>query len=63
MSKTITITINTDNAAFQDGLYEYEVHRILTKLARKIAEGCRIDGRIIRDYNGNECGSVVVEDD
>lgn len=59
---TITITIEADNAAFDDS---GEVARILRELAE------RIDGEadrelsnpiFLRDYNGNKVGALRVTD-
>jgi hypothetical protein len=52
---TITIKLNTDNAAFQDGLKEQEVQDILQKW---IDSGW--GPRTLRDSNGNTVGSVTV---
>ncbi len=58
----ITITINTDNAAFERWP-EGEVARILTDYARKLAdhEIC-FDGDTVkmRDINGNTVGAVEI---
>lgn len=61
----ITITINTDNAAFSDenGGREYEVGRILRKLADELHDGiinASIGPRKLRDINGNTVGKVEV---
>ena len=49
----ITIQINTDNAAFEDG---GEVARILSIVAEKIEDGiCQFP---IHDLNGNKVGQV-----
>lgn len=60
----ITITINTDNAAFHgDGLPNTsladEVGRILHDLACKI-ENEGVDEARILDINGNACGKLTV---
>ena len=55
----LTITINTDNDAFQGDAEETEIARIL----RDIADRCRREGvssRKLRDFNGNTCGSLKV---
>lgn len=59
----ITITINTDNAAFvEDG--EQEVARILTELSSDIARGAiDYDGANIRDINGNVVGRISLEEE
>jgi uncharacterized protein (UPF0297 family) len=58
----ITITINTDNSAFEDSR-DSEIARILHELADKI-ESRGINGvNKIRDFNGNQVGSVEVENE
>lgn len=54
---TITIKINTDNAAFEDR--EAEVERIIKDWARQaqFVAGC---SQPLRDYTGNTVGSVTV---
>jgi hypothetical protein len=64
----ITITIRTDNAAFdeENGGVELEVSRILQKLARDLADGIRnasIGPMKLRDVNGNTVGDVRVDDE
>lgn len=56
----ITIKINTDNAAFEDGS---ELSRILHKLADKVdgRDDTTIDGIRILDINGNIVGKVVTD--
>jgi hypothetical protein len=60
----ITITIATDNAAFEDANLEPEVARILKRLANTIAEQGldRADGLVLRDLNGNRVGSLEITD-
>ena len=59
----ITITVNTDNDAFQDGNEEHEVARILRKLAYTFEhEGKEISKWII-DVNGNKVGKIIYEED
>jgi hypothetical protein len=59
----ITITIKTDNAAFEEGPYEgpyygaYEVARILQDLANRWRDG-RVQPKLY-DVNGNVCGRVM----
>jgi len=58
----VNIEINTDNDAFYDD-ENAELSRILRDLADTI-EGfpvSRIDDHIIRDFNGNTCGHVIVD--
>ena len=51
----ITITIETDNAAFDD--FELETSRILKDLADRVAYGSKGEHIPIRDINGNAVGS------
>ena len=57
----ITITINTTNDAFGDipELAQYELARIINKLAIDIADG-REPEKLL-DINGNAVGKVVYE--
>lgn len=56
----ITITINTDNAAFEP-TPEDEVIRILTEYSERVSEyGVRMSHGNLRDTNGNTCGRVEV---
>ena len=58
----IIITINTDNAAFEDD-EEVEVARILRNLANRIEmAGCRAQGPL-RDINGNIVGEFIIKED
>ena len=64
---TITITIATDNEAFQDGNKAAEVSRIIAAWAQKTAVEARTIGahtfnglQPLRDVNGNTVGSVKV---
>lgn len=57
MSK-IKITINTDNAAFED--YD-EVPRILSELAKKVIEKASYKLSVL-DINGNVVGKMEVEE-
>ena len=61
----ITVTINTDNAAFE-GQEDYETARILRKLADNIEQAhgpANCDGMKLRDYNGNTVGEFEVKND
>ncbi len=60
----ITITINTDNAAFSDGNAGSEVARILRKAAKQIEDnGLPLnDDPPLIDINGNKVGKITVED-
>ncbi len=48
------LTIDTDNAAFEDDR-EIEIARILTHVAHRIKSGVRAEA--VRDVNGNRVGS------
>lgn len=54
----IIITINTANAAFDDGNAGVEVARILRELANSLELG--MEPETLRDYNGNKVGKVEV---
>lgn len=57
-----TLTINTDNAAFEDKAVGFEVARILHALANDL-EDCGPDHvtKMLRDINGNTVGSWTLE--
>lgn len=57
----IKITINTTNDAFGDipDLAQYELARIINKLAIDIADGK--EPETLLDINGNKVGKVVYE--
>ena len=57
----VTITINTTNDAFGDipDLEQYELARIINKLAKDIADGK--EPETLLDINGNKVGKVVYE--
>lgn len=61
---TFTLTMSTDNAAFEDGNQAGEIARILTDLADQLrADGsAAFDGGVIRlrDYNGNRVGFATL---
>ena len=57
----ITITINTDNAAFE-GDPRFEVGRLLRELARKVEDN-GVDDTPCMDINGNKVGWLRVKDD
>jgi hypothetical protein len=58
---SVTITINTDNHAFQGPGYKaYEIVRILRELSRNIEES-GIIGWKLRDINGNPVGEVKID--
>jgi len=68
----VTITIDTDNAAFHDDdgkpsdyAQTMEVARILRKLVHKLesglAAGSRVYATSLMDYNGNRVGSFSMD--
>lgn len=59
---TVTITINTDNDAFQENA-EYETARILRECANGIEKGYIDSNSAIRDRNGNTVGQLSLEED
>ncbi len=52
----LTLTIETDNAAFEDDK-RGEIARILEKLVDDIRNG-KEPSRLV-DYNGNICGKII----
>lgn len=56
------IEINTDSAAFEDGV-EAEVARILEALAGRVRYGNNLERIVLRDLNGNRCGVAAVAND
>jgi len=54
------VEIETDNSAFDEGNRNFEVARILRKLADQIEEGT--DGTPLRDINGNRVGFAEFDD-
>ena len=52
----ITITIQTENAAFEEAGPECEVGRILAKLAKDLQNGMVSGYKILLDANGNRVG-------
>lgn len=57
--KSITITINTENAAFESKP-EMEVAQILRRLVTKLEIGYSATNDTLRDFNGNKVGTVEV---
>ena len=55
--KNITISINTENSAFEDGDGNIELARILRDLASKVESGS--NSETLRDINGNKVGTVI----
>ena len=58
----ITIRIDTENDAFRDEYFEYEVRKILAKVSDHITERNLVGGNI-SDTNGNKVGDFVVKFD
>ena len=59
---TINIKIETDNAAFDNGYEAPEVATILRSIADRISGADDINVPIvIKDLNGNRCGSYEVD--
>ena len=61
----ITITINTDNAAFHgDGLPDASLADEVGRILRDLAYNIELDGEVhesrILDINGNACGNITV---
>ena len=60
---TITITINTDNAVFEDDP-EHEVGRILEGYAEDLVRGdTTLRPRRLYDANGNTVGAITITED
>ena len=58
----ITIRIITDGAAFERGYESFEVAAILRTIADRISGADDINASIvIKDSNGNRCGSYEVD--
>lgn len=60
---TATITIEMDNAAFEDVGPATELGRILRKLANDIEDGLLPESIKLYDYNGNKVGSFEIDND
>lgn len=58
--KSINITIDTGNAAFQGETGNAEVARILSDLAQKISSSGSVQEQQLLDVNGNAVGNVSV---
>lgn len=58
---TLTITIATDNAAFEDDNLRHECARILREAANNL-EGTALVMFRLRDINGNRVGWLQLED-
>ena len=59
---TFKLTINTDNAAFDDDM-EAELARILTDIAQALRDYGPWAGGTIRDINGNPVGTYTITGD
>lgn len=58
----LTIEIELDNAAFEDGGAE-EVGRILASVAERIPDPLAVSGELtLHDHNGNWCGRAEITD-
>ncbi len=61
-SPTLSITIATGNAAFEDGNAATECARILRELADRIeSRACLPNALPLFDYNGNAIGKAVAK--
>jgi hypothetical protein len=56
----VTITINTDNAAFEEN-YNAELGWIVKELGEKIRRHSDVRGLKLKDSNGNTVGKVEVQ--
>ena len=64
MAQQITITIDTGNAAFEDGAGGSEVARILRTLADRYEnDGLWDQTHTLRDINGNRVGKATIAED
>ena len=59
---TITITINTDNAAFEDDPWS-ETADILESIAQNFRDDRDLQYDKVRDSNGNTVGIITMEDE
>lgn len=55
----VLIEINCNNAAFEN--FEYELSRILEKLAADISQDYWHDKKALFDFNGNKVGELRIE--
>lgn len=55
---TITITINCDNAAFDEAGIATEAARIIREAAKHVEDGAELAA--LRDVNGNRVGTLEV---
>lgn len=56
----LTLSIMTDNAAFQEGQRPHELGRLLRKVAGEVENGYE-EGHIL-DINGNKVGAWIIID-
>ena len=54
------LSINTQNAAFEDGA-EYEIARILREIADKVENAGAESAANVLDYNGNRVGRYSLD--
>lgn len=60
MRVKLDLTLESENAAFQDGMHGHEVARIMREMAEWIADGA--EGKFdLRDVNGNWAGRADFE--
>lgn len=64
---SVTIYIEIDNSAFTDGQAPDEIRRIVSKIPfyqnADDDDILKIEGsRVLRDYNGNTVGNVIIEE-
>lgn len=59
---TFTLTINTDNAAFEGEQFYPEMRAVLDKVAIQVADYFRENGSV-RDTNGNTVGRFELSED
>jgi len=60
----LTIVINTDNAAFDEGNVELEVVGILLRLVKRVEDSGKIpDGERLVDSNGNTVGELSYKEE
>ena len=56
----ISITINTENDAFQNGKLDIEAKRILREFIKEKSFHSLESNAYLRDVNGNKCGDVML---
>ena len=55
-----TITVNMENAAFEENEAGTELARILRGLADDLEGHHQLEGVTLRDFNGNRVGALVI---